>query len=39
MRWFDLLSASIFIGLTVLLLGGTAMAVKQRTANIYMASH
>src|SRR5664279_3156937 len=37
MRWFDFLAAFIFIGVTVLLLGGTAMAVRQRTADIYMA--
>jgi hypothetical protein len=37
MRWFDFLAAFIFIGVTVLLLGGTAMSVRQRTADIYMA--
>ena len=37
MRWFDFLAASIFIGVTVLLLGGTAMSVRQRTADIYLA--
>jgi hypothetical protein len=38
MRWFDFLAASIFIGLTALLLGGTAMSVR-RTADIYMAEY
>jgi hypothetical protein len=37
MRWFDFLAAFIFIGVTALLLGGTAMSVRQRTADIYMA--
>jgi hypothetical protein len=37
MRWFDFLAASIFVGVTALLLGGTAMSVRQRTAHIYMA--
>ncbi len=37
MRWFDFLAAFIFIGVTVLLLGGTAIALRQRTADIYMA--
>jgi hypothetical protein len=37
MRWFDFLAAFTFIGVTVLLLG-TAMSVRQRTADIYMAA-
>jgi hypothetical protein len=37
MRWSDFLAAFIFIGVTVLLLGGTAMSVRQRTADIYLA--
>jgi len=37
MRWFDFLAAFIFIGVTVLLLGGTALAVKQRTTDRYLA--
>jgi hypothetical protein len=37
MRWIDFLAASIFVGVTALLLGGTAIAVKQRTADMYLA--
>jgi hypothetical protein len=37
MRWIDFFAASIFVGVTVLLLGGTAIAVKQRTADMYLA--
>jgi hypothetical protein len=37
MRWFDFLAASIFVGVTALLLGGTAMSIRQRTADIYLA--
>jgi len=37
MRWLDFLAAFIFIGVTALLLGGTAMSIRQRTPDIYMA--
>jgi hypothetical protein len=37
MRWFDFLVASIFVGVTALLLGATAMSARQRMADIYMA--
>jgi hypothetical protein len=37
MRWIDFLAASIFVGVTALLLGGTAIAVNQRTAGMYLA--
>ena len=36
MRWFDVLAASIFIGLTVLMLGTAAKATKQ-AADLRMA--
>jgi hypothetical protein len=36
MRWFDFLVAFIFVGVTVLLLGGTAMSIRQQTADVYM---
>jgi hypothetical protein len=38
MRWFDFLAASIFIGLTALLLGVTAMSVR-RGADLYIAEN
>lgn len=36
MRWFDVLAASIFIGLTALMLGTAAKATKQ-AADLQMA--
>jgi hypothetical protein len=38
MRWFDFFAAFIFVGVMALLLGGTAMSVRQRTADIYLAA-